>query len=99
MGRLWVVRFDDMDPAATAAWIQFTHEGYCRAMPEDFGRTIVGFRGDEPLIIAPRQYENIDRVNLGRFQRSFRHGLQTILDAPSLAGPCWRRRGDATCSA
>jgi hypothetical protein len=39
---------DYMDPAATMAWIQFTHEGYYKAMPEEFGKTIVGFRGDEP---------------------------------------------------
>jgi len=39
---------DYMDPAATAAWIQFTHEGYYKAMPEEFGKTIIGFRGDEP---------------------------------------------------
>jgi hypothetical protein len=39
---------DYMDPAATAAWINFTHEGYFKAMPEEFGKTIVGFRGDEP---------------------------------------------------
>ncbi len=39
---------DYMDPAATAAWIHFTHEGYYKAMPEEFGKTIIGFRGDEP---------------------------------------------------
>ncbi len=39
---------DYMDPEATAAWIQFTHEGYYKAMPEEFGKTIIGFRGDEP---------------------------------------------------
>jgi hypothetical protein len=39
---------DYMDPAATEAWIQFTHEGYYKVMPEEFGKTIIGFRGDEP---------------------------------------------------
>ncbi len=39
---------DYMDPEATVAWIQFTHEGYYKAMPEEFGKTIIGFRGDEP---------------------------------------------------
>jgi hypothetical protein len=39
---------DYMNPVATAAWIHFTHEGYYKAMPEEFGKTIVGFRGDEP---------------------------------------------------
>ena len=39
---------DYMDPEATAAWMQFTHEGYYKAIPEEFGKTIIGFRGDEP---------------------------------------------------
>jgi hypothetical protein len=39
---------DYLDPTATAAFIQATHEGYFKAMPEEFGRTIMGFRGDEP---------------------------------------------------
>jgi hypothetical protein len=37
-----------MDPAATAAYIGFTHQGYYNVMPELFGNTILGFRGDEP---------------------------------------------------
>lgn len=39
---------DYMDPAATAAYIEATHAGYYKAMPELFGTTIMGFRGDEP---------------------------------------------------
>jgi len=39
---------DYMNPAATAAYLQFTHQQYFDAMPEDFGTTILGFRGDEP---------------------------------------------------
>ncbi len=39
---------DYMDPVATQAWLHFTHEGYYNAMPQDFGKTIIGFRGDEP---------------------------------------------------
>jgi len=39
---------DYMDPAATEAYLQFTHEQYFQAMPEEFGKTILGFRGDEP---------------------------------------------------
>jgi len=39
---------DYMDPAATEAYLQFTHEQYYKAMPELFGNTILGFRGDEP---------------------------------------------------
>lgn len=39
---------DYLNPAATAAYLQATHEGYYKAMPEEFGKTILGFRGDEP---------------------------------------------------
>jgi hypothetical protein len=39
---------DYLNPAATAAYIQATHQGYYDAMPELFGTTILGFRGDEP---------------------------------------------------
>jgi len=59
---------DYMDPAATMAWIQFTHEGYYKAMPEEFGKTIVGFRGDEPdysiagLPWTPKFFAEFERV-------------------------------------
>jgi hypothetical protein len=39
---------DYMNPAATAAYLEATHNGYYKAMPELFGSTILGFRGDEP---------------------------------------------------
>jgi hypothetical protein len=39
---------DYLNPAATAAWIEATHNGYYKVMPELFGTTILGFRGDEP---------------------------------------------------
>jgi hypothetical protein len=39
---------DYINPVATAAYIKATHQGYYDAMPEEFGKTIMGFRGDEP---------------------------------------------------
>ena len=39
---------DYMNPEATAAYLEATHNGYYKAMPELFGNTILGFRGDEP---------------------------------------------------
>jgi hypothetical protein len=39
---------DYMNPAATAAYLEYSHNGYFKAMPELFGSTILGFRGDEP---------------------------------------------------
>jgi hypothetical protein len=39
---------DYLDPAATAQYLAFTHEGYKKAVGDEFGKTIMGFRGDEP---------------------------------------------------
>jgi hypothetical protein len=39
---------DYLNPEATAAYLEVTHNGYYKAMPEYFGTTILGFRGDEP---------------------------------------------------
>ena len=37
-----------LDPAATAKFIEVTHAAYKAVMGEEFGKTILGFRGDEP---------------------------------------------------
>ena len=39
---------DYLNPEATAAYLEATHNGYYKAMSEYFGSTILGFRGDEP---------------------------------------------------
>jgi hypothetical protein len=39
---------DYLDPAATMQFLAFTHDQYKRAMGDEFGKTIMGFRGDEP---------------------------------------------------
>ena len=39
---------DYLDPAATAQYLAFTHEAYKQAVGDEFGATILGFRGDEP---------------------------------------------------
>ncbi|MDE1177014.1 MAG: glycosyl hydrolase [Edaphobacter sp.] len=39
---------DYMNPEATAQYLAFTHEQYKKAMGDEFGKTIMGFRGDEP---------------------------------------------------
>jgi len=39
---------DYLDPAATDQFLSFTHEQYKQAMGDEFGKTILGFRGDEP---------------------------------------------------
>jgi hypothetical protein len=39
---------DYLDPAATRQYLQFTHQQYKRSVGDEFGKTIMGFRGDEP---------------------------------------------------
>ena len=39
---------DYLDPAATAQYLTFTHEAYKKIVGDEFGKTILGFRGDEP---------------------------------------------------
>src|SRR5215469_5242789 len=39
---------DYLDPAATEQYLAFTHEQYKKAVGDEFGKTIIGFRGDEP---------------------------------------------------
>jgi hypothetical protein len=39
---------DYLDPSATAQYLEFTHEQYKKSVGDEFGKTILGFRGDEP---------------------------------------------------
>jgi len=39
---------DFLDPAATQQFKEWTFEGYRRAIGDEFGKTVLGFRGDEP---------------------------------------------------
>lgn len=39
---------DYLNPAATAQYLAFTHEEYKKHVGDEFGKTIIGFRGDEP---------------------------------------------------
>jgi hypothetical protein len=39
---------DYLDPAATRQYLDFTHNAYKKAIGAEFGKTVLGFRGDEP---------------------------------------------------
>ncbi len=39
---------DYLNPAATEVFKQWTFEGYKKVIGDEFGRTVLGFRGDEP---------------------------------------------------
>ncbi len=59
---------DYMDPAATKQYLEFTHEQYKKAVGDEFGKTIMGFRGDEPdysiagLPWTPKFFEQFEQV-------------------------------------
>jgi hypothetical protein len=59
---------DYLDPAATMQYLAFTHEQYKKAVGDEFGRTIMGFRGDEPdysisgLPWTPKFFERFTEV-------------------------------------
>jgi alpha-L-rhamnosidase len=59
---------DYLDPAATMQYLAFTHEQYKRAVGDEFGKTIMGFRGDEPdysisgLPWTPKFFEQFEKV-------------------------------------
>ena len=39
---------DYLDPDATRAFLKITHETYRQAVGDEFGKTVLGFFGDEP---------------------------------------------------
>jgi hypothetical protein len=59
---------DYLDPAATAQFLAFTHQAYKQAVGDEFGKTILGFRGDEPdysiagLPWTPRFFERFQQI-------------------------------------
>ncbi|MDW5264800.1 MULTISPECIES: glycosyl hydrolase [Acidobacteriaceae] len=59
---------DYMNPAATEQYLEFTHEQYKKAVGDEFGKTILGFRGDEPdysisgLPWTPKFFERFQQV-------------------------------------
>ena len=44
---------DYLDPAATEQYLRFTHELYKQVIGDEFGKTVLGFRGDEPDYSIP----------------------------------------------
>ncbi len=58
---------DYLDPAATRKFLEFTHEEYKKVAGEEFGKTVLGFRGDEPdysirgIPWTPRLFEEFEK--------------------------------------
>ncbi len=59
---------DYLDPAATEQYLRFTHEEYKKAVGDEFGKTVLGFRGDEPdysiagLPWTPKFFERFEQI-------------------------------------
>jgi alpha-L-rhamnosidase len=59
---------DYLDPTATMQYLAFTHEQYKKAVGDEFGKTIMGFRGDEPdysisgLPWTPKFFERFTQI-------------------------------------
>jgi hypothetical protein len=59
---------DYLDPAATEQYLRFTHEQYKKVVGDEFGKTVLGFRGDEPdysipgLPWTPRFFERFREI-------------------------------------
>jgi len=58
---------DYLNPEATRAFLHVIHEGYQRVVGDEFGKTILGFRGDEPdytgfMPWTPKLLETFQRI-------------------------------------
>lgn len=59
---------DYLDPAATQQYLDFTHNAYKTAIGDEFGKTVLGFRGDEPdytiagLPWTPKFFDTFQKV-------------------------------------
>ena len=57
--------FDALNPVATADFLKDVHEQYRRCIGDEFGRTVLGFMGDEPSFpgvpYSPGIYEEFQR--------------------------------------
>ena len=86
---------DYLDSAATRKFIEFTHEKYAERMQHEFGKTILGFRGDEPdysirgIPWTTTLFETFERVK-GYDVRPY----AAFFFAPALTEEQWRVRAD-----
>ena len=79
---------DYLNPSATAVFLDWTFDGYRRAIGDELGRTVLGFRGDEPAYTLNPWTPAL----LSEFQRRKGYDLRPYLVA---FGPSAARRGHA----
>ena len=85
---------DYLDPEATRAYLKTTHEVYKRAIGDEFGKTVLGFFGDEPdyTCFMPWTPKLLDE-----FRRQKGYDLQPrlpLLFAPKMIDEAWRVKAD-----
>ena len=85
---------DYLDPEAVRAYLKTTHEVYKQAIGDEFGKTVLGFFGDEPdyTVQMPWTPKLLDE-----FRRQKGYDLQQylpLLFAPKMTEEAWRVKAD-----
>jgi hypothetical protein len=85
---------DYLNPDATRAFLKITHETYKQAVGDEFGKTILGFFGDEPdyTCFMPWTPKLLDE-----FRQQKGYDLQPylpLLFAPKMTDEAWRAKAD-----
>jgi hypothetical protein len=85
---------DYLDPDATRAFLKITHETYKQAVGDEFGKTVLGFFGDEPDYTALMPWTP---KLLDEFRQQKGYDLQQylpLLFAPKMNDEAWRVKAD-----
>ncbi|HYW43801.1 MAG TPA: glycosyl hydrolase, partial [Bryobacteraceae bacterium] len=85
---------DYLNPDATRAFLEITHETYKEAVGDEFGKTVLGFFGDEPdyTCFMPWTPKLLDE-----FRQQKGYDLQPylpLLYAPKMTDEAWRVKAD-----
>jgi hypothetical protein len=85
---------DYLNPDATRAFLKITHETYKQAVGDEFGKTVLGFFGDEPdyTCFMPWTPKLLDE-----FRQQKGYDIQPylpLLFAPKMTDEAWRAKAD-----
>ena len=85
---------DYLNPDATRAFLKITHETYKPAVGDEFGKTVLGFFGDEPDYTGFMPWTP---KLLDEFRQQKGYDLQPylpLLFAPKMTDEAWRAKAD-----
>jgi hypothetical protein len=85
---------DYLNPDATRAFLKITHETYKAAVGDEFGKTVLGFFGDEPDYTCFIPWTS---KMLASFQQEKGYDIQPYLPlffAPKMTDEAWRAKAD-----